>query len=176
MKKSPFFEELSAAYSAEIDDLTADTEGKSVLLLRLKEKRRELDTLLQMIDFAPEMVLPVFYGAFTFPSLQVLSLAVLCEPDDDDFPAWDVLSQSLVVADWAAPFVARVLAVSGGEQFMVLAALAEYLRVHDQASQPSVSDEKNEFDEDEDDEGEEGDLAEAGADWLSEQGFDSQNG
>lgn len=176
MKKSVFFEEISSAYNAEIDDLTADSEGKSVLSARLKEKRKELDILLQMIEFSPEMVLPVLHGAFGFLKPAVMAQVVLCEPDDDDFPAWDALSANLNIADWAAPLIERILAAAGGEQFMIIAAGAEYLRLHDAAAPAPVAEEKNEFDEDSDEDGEGSDLGEAGADWLSEQGFDSQNG
>lgn len=176
MKKSPFFEELSSAYFAELDDLTTDSEGKTVLSARLKEKRKQLDTLLQMIEFAPEMVLPIFYGAFSFTDLRAMSQALQCEPDDDDFPAWDELSRSLTLAEWATPLADRVLAAGGGEQFMVIAAAAEMLRNHDTAAPAPAAEEKNDFDEEGDEDGELGDLGEAGADWLSEQGFDSHNG
>lgn len=176
MKKSPFFEELSSAYFAELDDLSTDSEGKSVLSSRLKEKRKQLDTLVQMIEFSPEMVLPIFYGAFSFTDLRAVGQALQCEPDDDDFPAWDELSQSLSIADWATPLADRVLAAGGGEQFMVIAAAAELLRNHDTAAPAPAAVEKNDFDEEGDEDGEFGDLSEAGADWLSEQGFDSHNG
>lgn len=176
MKKSPFFEELSSAYFAELDDLTADTEGKSVLAARLKEKREQLDTLIQMIGFSPEMVLPIFYGAFSFTDLRAMGQAIQCEPDDDDFPAWADISQSLTLAEWATPLANRVLAASEGEQFMVIAAAAELLRNHDTAAPAPAAVEKNDFDEEGDEDGDAGDLGEAGADWLSEQGFDSQNG
>ena len=176
MKKSPFFEELSSAYGAEIDDLTTDTEGKSVLSARLKDKRKQLDTLVQMIEFSPEMVLPVFYGAFTFADPRTIGHAVLCEPDDDDFPAWEALSQSLTLADWAIPLAERIIVARGGEQFMVVAAAAEFLRTHDTAApeEKNMSDEAG--DEDDDADADADDLGEAGADWLSEQGFDPQNG
>ena len=53
------------------------------------------------------------------------------------------------------------------------AAVAEFLRVHDvQRVAPAV--EMAPKEEDGDDE-EINDLAEAGADWLAEQGFDTQN-
>lgn len=177
MKKSPFFEELSSAYGAEIDDLSTDSEGKTVLAARLKEKRRQLDTLVQMIEFAPEMVLPVFYGAFTFADARALGQAVQCEPDDDDFPSWDALSQILTLADWASPLADRLLADGGGDRFMVLAAAAEFLRSRDTTAPAAPApEEKNDFNEEADEDGDADDLAEAGANWMSEQGFDSQNG
>lgn len=177
MKKSPFFAELSAAYGAEIDDLSTDSEGKTVLSARLKAKRQQLETLVQMIEFAPEMVLPVFYGAFTFANAGALGHAVRCEVDDDDFPAWDELSQSLSLADWAVPLADRILAAGGGEQFMVMAAGIEFLRTRDTAAPADPEPkEKNDFNEDADEDGDAEDLGEAGADWMAEQGFDSHNG
>lgn len=176
MKKSPYFQELSSAYNAEIDDLNSDSEGKVVLSARLKEKRKQLDTLVQMIEFSPEMVLPVFYGAFSFGNRQLISHAIRCEPDDDDFPAWDQLLPSLTLADWAMPLAERMLLARGGDQFMVIAAASEFMRTHDRAAPMPVAVEKNDFDEELDENAEADDLGEAGADWLSEQGFDSRNG
>lgn len=175
MNKSMFFESLASSYDAEIDDLNSDSEGKTVLAARLKEKRRELKAILPMIEFAPEMVFPVFYGAFKFVSPAAMAAAVRCEPDDDDFPTWDSLSGALAVADWAKPMVEAVLGESGGETFMVAAAAVEFLRAHDTgpASQPAEpTRERNADGEDEGDEDGQ-DLGEAGADWLAEQGFDS---
>ena len=177
MHKSHYFEELSASYSAEIDDLVSDSEGKSVLTLRLKEKRRELDALLQMIEFAPEMVAPVFFDAFAFEkmsaNLSPVVAAIQCEPDDGEFPAWDDVASALTVVAWAKPLVEKTLAAAGGEAFMVSVVALEFLRLHDVgASSTPVSDESNDSEDSEDDE--DADLAESGADWLAEQGFDSQ--
>jgi hypothetical protein len=174
MNKSNYFEELSSTYSAEIDDLISDSEGKSVLAARLKEKRKELDALLQMIEFAPEMVAPVFFDAFTFTNPALIIGAIACEPDDCDFPLWDSIASSLSLAEWAKPMIRKVLAAAGGDQFMVATAGIEYLRCHNKTA-PVVANEQDEFDrqKDDDDEDNFGDLGEAGADWLSEQGFDS---
>lgn len=182
MHKSHYFEELSASYSAEIDDLVSDSEGKSVLLARLKEKRRELDALLQMIEFAPEMVAPVFYDAFVFekmsPSVSPIIAAIQCEPDDGDFPSWDSVASAVTVAAWAKPLIEKTLAAAGGEVFLVSAVAVEFLRLNDHgASSAQWADEQNEKEENEDRESDEeggGDLGESGADWLAEQGFDAQ--
>ena len=56
MKKSRYFSDLIKNYIDEIDDLVTDSEGKSVLQKRLNEKRREIDAILPMIEFSPEMV------------------------------------------------------------------------------------------------------------------------
>lgn len=177
MNKSNYFEVLSSAYSAEIDDLSSDFEGKTVLSARLREKRAEIDTMLQMIEFAPEMVAPVFYGAFTFFDPAVLINAVLAEPDDEDFPLWDSVSGSLRLADWAEPLVQKFLLEPGGEQFMVSVAAVEFLRIRE-LSRPESSREAVESDNkdrDDDADGEDQDLAEMGADWLTEQGFDARS-
>ena len=71
MKKSYYFAELSSSYDAEIQDLLNDSEGKSALKARLKEKRQELKSILPMIEFAPEMVVPVFFDAFSFTNPNV---------------------------------------------------------------------------------------------------------
>ncbi|MBS1129743.1 MAG: hypothetical protein H6R16_745 [Proteobacteria bacterium] len=186
MKKSYYFAELSASYDAEIQDLLNDSEGKSALKLRLKEKRQELKSILPMIEFSPEMVVPVFYDGFSFPNPKAMAAAVMCEPDDGDFPSWDDVSAVVKLESWAAPYLAAVLAEGAGEAFMVTAACLEFIRKFDHSAPQSAS--KNDDDDDEergdeedrssrnsDEEGddEDRDLAEAGDDWLGEQGFDS---
>lgn len=177
MNKSNYFEVLSSAYEAEIDDLTTDFEGKTVLTARLREKRAEIDTMLQMIDSAPEMVAPVFYGAFTFFEPVELINGLQTEPDDDDFPSWDSIADSIRLADWAEPLVQTFLREPGGEQFMVSAAAVELLRIRGLAtpvsSRDAVESEKKAQDDDTD--GDDQDLAEIGADWLTEQGFDARS-
>ena len=173
MKKSYYFAELAEAYDAEIQDLLSDSEGKSALKTRLKEKRQELSAILPMIEFAPEMVVPVFYDGFSFTNPKALASIVQCEPDDGDFPDWESCSALLKLQDWAKPYVDSVLTESAGESFMVTAACLEYLRLFDTSAQTAGDDrEKEEKDEDEDDE-DARDLAEAGDDWLGQQGFDS---
>lgn len=61
MQKSEFFDALSSMYEAEMDDLFSDSDGKNVLAKRLQTKREQLSDLLPMMDFAPEMVAPVFF-------------------------------------------------------------------------------------------------------------------
>jgi hypothetical protein len=73
VKKSYYFAELSSSYDAEIQDLLNDSEGKSALKGRLKEKRQELASILPMIEFAPEMVVPVFYDAFSFANPKAMA-------------------------------------------------------------------------------------------------------
>jgi hypothetical protein len=180
VKKSYYFAELSSSYDAEMQDLLNDSEGNSALKQRLKEKRQELASILPMIEFAPEMVVPVFYDAFSFANPKAMAAVVRCEPDEDDFPSWDQVSPHVTVAPWAAPYVAAVLAERAGEEFMVTAACLEFIRKFDHsAPQAAVEDdedadrERSDDDDGRDDDDSERDLAEAGDDWLGEQGFDS---
>lgn len=176
MNKSYYFAELASSYDAEIQDLLNDSEGHSALKLRLKEKRQELKSILPMMEFSPEMVVPVFYDGFSFTNSKALAAAVQCEPDDEDFPSWEQLSSLVTVEAWAAPYLEAVLAERSGDEFMVIAACLEFIRKFDTAA-PVPADEDEEADKDrnnhEDDDGDDQDLAEAGDDWLGEQGFDS---
>lgn len=180
MKKSRYFSELVKSYNDEVDDLVTDSEGKSVLQKRLNDKRREIDAILPMIEFSPEMVAVVFYDAFRFASAEIMQQIVLGEPGRSGFPNWAKLRKSLTVADWAEPLIAATLKADGGDAFVTCAAL-EFLRNKDShvAPPPEADAEKERGEEheggeegDEGDEGDEDDLSEAGADWLSEQGFD----
>ena len=178
MKKSYYFAELSSSYDAEIQDLLNDSEGNSALKARLKEKRQELTSILPMIEFAPEMVVPVFFDAFTFTSPKAMAAVVDCEPDDGDFPGWEDVSPLVTLASWAAPYLAAVLTERAGEEFMVTAACLEFIRKFDNSAPPAAADddedargERNGDGDGDEDEG--ADLAEAGDDWMAEQGFDS---
>jgi len=185
VKKSYYFDELSSSYDAEIQDLLNDSEGKSALKGRLKEKRQELKSILPMIEFAPEMVVPVFYDGFSFANTGAMAAAVMCEPDEGDFPSWDDISAFVKVEAWAGPYVDAVLAEAAGETFMVTAACLEFIRKFDHAAPQAAAkkddDEADRAEEDSndgrnDDDGsddDDRDLAEAGDDWLGEQGFDS---
>jgi hypothetical protein len=175
MKKSRFFAELANTYSSEIDDLLSDSEGKTVLQSRLKEKRQAFDAILPMIEFAPEMVAVVFYDAFTFKDPTVIQRAVLNEPGRSGFPSWKALKGTLGIAAWAEPLIGATLNEEGGDTFLVITATLEFIRQRDSgdaAPAPEAeSKEKERFDDDEDDDGR--DLSEAGADWMASQGFDS---
>ena len=178
MKKSPYFSELINSYLAEIDDLVTDSEGRSVLQRRLNEKRREIDAILPMIEFSPEMVSVVFYGAFDFRSPAIMQQVVLSEPGDAAFFAWAELENELTVCDWARPLIDASLKVDGGDAFLVAAAALEFMRGKDTAaapmreSEPETDSESEDHDEGEGDADGMDDLHEAGADWLVEQGFD----
>lgn len=170
MKKSHYFTNLLRSYLDEIDDLVTDSEGKSVLQRRLKDKRQEMDAILAMIDYSPEMVAVVFYDAFGFPSADVMHKLVQNEPEHAGFLAWTELEKSLTVAPWAEPLIAVTLNVQGGDAFLVTTAALEFLRNKDAFAAPAPAEEADDEDEDEDTD----DLGEAGSDWLSEQGFDTR--
>jgi len=176
LKKSRYFSELIRNYIDEVDDLVTDSEGKLVLQKRLNEKRREIAAILPMIEFSPEMVAVVFYGAFGFSSPEIMRRIVLSEPGRSDFLSWSELRRELTVTDWALPLIEASLKTEAGDAFLVATAALEFLRTKDSsdASAPEPQAEKEPGDED--DEGDEDgvdDLGEAGADWLAEQGFES---
>lgn len=181
MKKSRYFSDLIKSYNDEVDDLFSDSEGKSVLQKRLNDKRREIGAILPMIEFSPEMVAVVFYDAFVFRSAEGMQRIVLSEPGRSGFPDWADLKNELTIADWAEPLIASSLKVQGGDAFLVTCAALEFLRNKDSyaAPAPEPAAEKEHDGEgnerngnDEGDENGEQDLSEAGADWLTEQGFE----
>lgn len=175
MKKSRYFADLIKNYIDEVDDLVTDSEGKSVLQKRLNEKRREIDAILPMIEFSPEMVAVAFYGAFDFKSAEIMQQVVLSEPGDATFFAWTELESELTISAWARPLIESSLKVEGGDAFLVATAALEFLRGKDSLAAPMrESEAEAEEEEDNEDNDEDGsdDLNEAGADWLTEQGFD----
>lgn len=174
MKQSYYFAELAAAYDAELQDLLSDSEGKSALKARLAEKRQELKAILPMIEFSPEMVVPVFHDAFSFTNPALMVAAVQCEPDDDDFPSWDSLAEGIRLEGWARPLLDAVLAEGAGDRFMVTVAGLEFIRQFDRAAPaPAAADDENEDGDDRGADDDDRDLGEAGDDWLADQGFDS---
>ncbi|QZA81721.1 hypothetical protein [Deefgea piscis] len=181
MNISPFFAELMPVYDAELDDLMTDSEGRPALKKRLNEKRQQFAHLLPMIEFSPEMVAVVFYNAFSFTSPAMMKALIASEPDGDDFISWDQLQDNLNIADWAQQYTAAAVAADGGEQFLVIAAALEYLRIkgghyssapESHAESESIDDDHDVYNSD-DDGGQMGDLDASGASWLSEQGFES---
>lgn len=175
MKKSPYFSDLIKSYLDEVDDLVTDSEGKSMLQKRLNEKRREIDAILPMIEFSPEMVAVAFYGAFDFNSDEIMQQVVLSEPGDSAYFAWTELESELTISAWARPLIESSLKVDGGDAFLVATAALEFMRGKDSVSAPMRESEPEAEKEDDEESGEDGmdDLNEAGADWLAEQGFDS---
>lgn len=185
MNLSPAFHHLRAAYQAEMDDLSSDSEGKDVLRQRLADKRRAVDVLCQMTEVAPEMVAVVFHQAFRFPSPGVMQHIVSGEIDE--CPPWDDIAAGIEVAPWATALVDTFLQQADGQRFMTVAAALVYL--HDtpdarlQATDADDDDRDDDGGDDRDDRHDAGDDAsddtrsreEAAADWLADQGFDRKD-
>jgi len=189
MNLSPAFHHLRAAYQAELDDLSFDSDGRDVLRQRLADKRKSLDFLLQMTELAPEMVAVVFHQGFKFKAPAVMDNVVSLELDD--CPDWDDISAHIQLAPWAQSLAETFLQQADGQRFMTVAAALAYM--YDKpgaASASSASDDEDDEDRDDDsdhrnhddDQPEERDddddaqaREEAGADWLAEQGFDRKD-
>lgn len=191
MKLSAFFDDLMAVYQAEIEDLKSDSEGKNVLKARLREKAEQLPLLLPMMDSNPEMLASAFHLGFIF--LNPLQLEAVSSKDERHLPAWSSLAKAVRLEPWAEPLARIVSAEAGGDRFLVIAAVLEYLYRSQQGRKQAVSgqaeaEDSNQedseddyqgddgnvgrFDRDDGDDGDDYDLDEAGADWLAEQGFD----
>lgn len=181
MSLSPFFEELKSAYDAELDDLMTDSAGHDVLAKRLQAKRGQVSQLLPMIECNPEMVAVAFHGGMRFGSREVMR--DLTAQDPDDLPPWATLLSSVSLEPWAEELAEIVLRDPNGDQFLVVTACLEYLRgrsaMYAEPSDAQPSADRDDGNSDEfgiDTEIElDGDLDEAGADWLSEQGFDRKD-
>ena len=194
MKTSRYFANLTSSYRAELDDLRTDSEGKDILRQRLATKRKQIQQLLPMIKFAPEMVAVAFHDGFAYKNRKVLEALVAKE--GGRLTDWAVLSNALTIEPWAQNLVDVVLTDPEGPHFLATTVGLEYLHKHGQDRSP-VADEATDPNEEElehdqavqdhdhnedylssDDvisnEGEtnEFDLDKAGADFLAEQGFD----
>jgi hypothetical protein len=173
MKMSPFFSELSSSYAYEIEDLTWDSGGGNVLASRLKVKRDQFADLLPMSEFDPVMVAPAFRGGFRFNSHETMARLIAGQPGD--FPEWAEVEAALEMEPWAGKLAQRAVANSGGEQFMLIAAGLEYIQSRPGPAAVVVETEASAGEETDEDGDESQDLAEAGEDYLSEQGFDRRS-
>lgn len=191
MKISPFFHDLRSAYQAEIDDLTQDSEGKDVLRKRLAQKRSEIGFLVKMMELAPEMVAVVFHQGFRFTRAAPLEQALAV--GQDHLPSWESLSTCVFLEPWAAALAKTVLAESGGDRFMVIAAGLEYLQQARFAGSAVGGEADAEGDEDDADDREHDDdydalsaddvvephdsrsREEASANWLADVGFERKD-
>lgn len=175
MNISPYFRNLRSAYSAELDDLTFDSEGVHILDKRLKQRRKEMEFLVHMMEISPEMVAVVFHKGFRFTSLAAMD--DLLSRDADALPEWDSLAHAIDLAPWTEEIVHVLQKQPMGEWFMTVAAALEYMHSKPEFPQASDSDDEDES-ENEDGDVEDADEAEArtreeaGADWMVEQGFD----
>ena len=190
MSISPYFLDLRSAYQSEMDDLRFDSEGRDVLQQRLAGKRGEIAFLVQMMDIHPEMVAVVFHQGFDFTGKAVMEH--LLTHDEDVFPAWGSLAGGFELAPWARDLADIVLQSPGGEKFLALTAGLEYMAGLPVALGAMASDEDGDEDKDNDEDGgdelvifaddgeggQSGDARarhEAGADWLTQQGFDQKD-
>lgn len=198
MKFSRFFEDLISVYNAEIEDLRTDSEGKDILRARLIEKRAQLPFLLPMMTSNPEMLAAAFHGGFRF--MNPLAMESLVSKEANKHPTWKVLSATVKLEPWAEKLSEIVLKDAAGEAFLVVAAALEYLNKSklSRHASPSNASEEDESDEENDtgddlkengdldgqygrhgrddgDDGDDYDLAEAGSEWLVEQGFDRKD-
>ena len=183
MSISPFFHELRSAYQAEIDDLTFDSDGRNVLQQRLSDRRKELGFLLQMMELSPEMVAVVFHQGFRFKNLALIEHVLSLE--SDEFPAWETLSDSIVLEPWAQQLADELCKEPMGEWLLTVAAGLEYLFAKPERASAKDHSEDDDEDSDKDadssmdgeDEEEKDARAreEAGQDWMVEQGFDRKD-
>ncbi|MBL8391345.1 MAG: hypothetical protein JNN21_05665 [Candidatus Accumulibacter sp.] len=176
MNVSPYFEELTSAYDAELDDLMTDSAGHDILARRLQVKRSQVGQLLPMIECNPEMVAVAFHGGFSFANPAVMTDLAAREPED--LPAWQTLLSSVSLEPWAAELARVVLKDANGEHFLVVTACLEFLRGARTGSSAESARQQQPDGRDVDDEENADldiDLEEAGADWLSEQGFDRKD-
>jgi hypothetical protein len=185
MSITPFFRELRSGYQAELDDLTFDSDGKDVLRQRLAQRRKELPFLLQMMELSPEMVAVVFHQGFRFDHPAVMK--DLLGRESDEFPQWDVLSQSVTLAPWAGELAQTILKQPMGDWFMAVACGLEFMYSTPTSKLSAGNDDDANDDTDDGSDNNTGDEAlsdeeredqareEAGADWLAEQGFDRKD-
>jgi hypothetical protein len=193
MNLSPAFHDLRAAYQAEMDDLTSDTEGRDVLRQRLADKRKSLDFMLQMTEAAPEMVAVLFHQGFRFTEPAVMAQVVSLEIDD--VPDWDELRGAVQLMPSVQSLAETFLQQPDGQRFMTIAAALAYMYDKPDGRQQAASDDTDEDDAEDaekdedrdnhddesreyvesDDEADARAREEAGADWMVEQGFDRKD-
>ena len=179
MSISPFFHQLRAAYTAELDDMRCDSEGLVILDQRLAQRRGEIGFLVNMLEASPEMVAVVFHRAFRFTSLPAMEQLLTQEPED--LPDWDTLADSIEIAGWADGLVRTIRQQAAGDWFLCVAAALEYMEntpyqrnaadsgdgeedPGDTAARPLSADDLDDTDA--------ATREEAAADWMAAQGFE----
>ncbi|WP_211442767.1 hypothetical protein [Collimonas humicola] len=176
MMLSAFFEDLTKAYQAELEDLQSDSEGNDILTSRLKSKRSQFALMMPMIETDPEMVAVAFHGGVDFTNPQQLTMLLGEEPDD--FPSWNEVADAVQFESWAQKLADIALQEPGGERFLITSVCLEYLYEKSNGSYQGVyghsahgeSDDAVEGVEEDEEDGR--DLEIEGADWLAEQGFE----
>jgi len=179
---SPYFRNLRTAYFAELDDLTFDSDGAHILELRLKQRRKEMEFLVHMLELSPEMVAVVLHKAFHFKSLAAMDH--LLTHESEDLPEWGTIADTVELAPWAKPLLATIQKQPQGDWFLSVAAGLEYMYSKPEHPRGASASDEDEDDGDDDHDGraehenedpEEAEARareEAGADWMAEQGFD----
>ena len=177
MMLSSYFEDLTKAYQAELEDLRSDSEGNDILNSRLKSKRSQFALMMPMIEIAPEMVSVAFHGGISFPNPHAMVMLSSNEPEE--FPSWDEIADTVQFAPWAEKLAEIALKESSGENFLITTVCLEYLYEKSNgnyhgayAHQAGIDESDDSVDEVERDEERDSDLETEGADWLAEQGFD----
>ena len=186
MSISPFFQQLRSAYQAEVNDMAFDSEGQDVLQRRLKERRKELGFLLQMMQLSPEMVAVVFHQGFEFKQPTVMDGLLTLK--SNRLPTWGSLKDAVRLPKWSHELSLIVLKEPAGDWFLTVAAALEYMyNKPDSRMQATDEDQDDQDAESTDDvmhdDGQRSALdsddaqdvkvrEEAGADWLAEHGFD----
>jgi hypothetical protein len=164
---SLYFEDLFERYSSDLDDLRTDSEGRDVLARRLQDRRKEFASLMPLLEDAPELAAAALHGAFRNGDRKLLDRAANSAPGLAAFPGWKQLAPTLEIAPWARPLIATCLQQPEGDDFLVSAAVLDWMQNED-LRRPQAAIHAEDEDEDEDRE----DLGDAGRDWLAEQGFD----
>lgn len=171
MNISPYFRNLRSAYGAELDDLTFDSEGVHILDKRLKQRRKEMEFLVHMMEISPEMVAVVFHKGFRFTSLAAMD--DLLSHDADTLPEWESLAHAIDMEPWTQELVHVLQKQPMGEWFLTVAAALEYMNSKPEHAHVSDAEDDNEDDHEEDpEEAEARTREEAAADWMVSQGFD----
>lgn len=165
---SLYFEDLFERYSSELDDLRTDSEGRDVLTRRLQDRRKEFASLMPLLEDAPELAAAALHGAFRITDRKLLDRAMKSTPGLAGCPGWKQLAATLDIAAWARPLIDRCLQQPEGDDFLVSAAVLDWMVHEDLRRAPTGGLPHDDEDEDEDRE----DLGDAGRDWLAEQGFD----
>ncbi len=172
MNISPYFRNLRSAYGAELDDLTFDSEGVHILDKRLKQRRKEMEFLVHMMEISPEMVAVVFHKGFRFLSLATMD--DLLSRESDNLLEWGSLAHAIDMAPWTQELVDVLQKQPMGEWFLTVAAALEYMYSkpeHPRADDGADDDEEEDHEEDAE-EAEARTREEAAADWMVSQGFD----
>ena len=188
MHISPFFHNLRSSYTAELDDMRCDSEGRLILDQRLAQRRGEIGFLVRMLESSPEMVAVVFHKAFRFNSAATMDQLLGCEPEE--LTDWSQLADTLEIAIWADGMVRTIRAQPAGDWFLSVAAALEYMDSmhHHPHAAGGDGDEDAHVDAEDDGGGDHRPLSaddandtdvrtreEAAADWMVEQGFERKD-